>query len=463
MTSTLRSSTAAGWMRRRAGLLGVLAGLIALLLSLARFAVHVETYSFAARMFDLGIYRDGGLIVRHVYHFRSGHPTPLYDWVSPGGGNPFTYPPFAAAIFAAASYLSLATLQQAMTIASIAALVAVTWMTLSSAGLRAGPGRAALALGVSAVALWTQPVQSNLGLGQVNLLLMVAILADLRPAADGTARTRWWSGALTGIAAGIKLTPLIFIPYLLVTRRFREAAVATGAFAATIGLAFIVLPGASAMYWASGLFARVNGSSSANVQFFFASAWNQSLRGLLSRFLQHGQLAATPWLVAAVVTAIAGLMCAAWLHNDGYPLLGLLTCALTGLLISPISWLHHWVWAAAWLAAVAGAAVRARGAARWAWLGIAAVITAVFIDLPRLPFLTIDQRGLNLVTDVPMKQPFSWHGLWLVTGNCYVLAGMAGLAALFTWGIVRAFAPAQVHDLAAVTADQTRSRSLPST
>jgi alpha-1,2-mannosyltransferase len=428
-----------GWQggRRRTSVLVLAAGLVAAAVSAARFGVHIENFAFAARMFDLGIYRDGGLIVRHAYHFRSGHPTPLYDWVSPGGGNPFTYPPFAAGLFALASYLPLSAFQWAMTTASIGALAAAIWLTLGSVGVRGRTVRAGLALGVSALALWAQPVQSNLGLGQVNILLMAAIIADLRPRPDG--RASRWTGVATGIAAGLKLTPLIFIPYLLVTRRFRQAAMATAAFAATIAVAFAAMPGASALYWGSGLFARVNGSSTANVQFYFASAWNQSLRGILSRLLQHGQVAAGPWLLAAAVTAIAGLLAAAWLHADGLPMLGLLTCALTGLLISPVSWLHHWVWVAAWIAAAAGLAVTARGAARWTWLAIATALTLVFGNFPRLPFDTVDQRGLDLITDVNMKAPYSWHGPAALAGNAYVLVGLAGVLTLFAWGIVRAW------------------------
>ena len=169
-------------------------GAVALALALARFALRAAEPSFLARMFDLGIYRDGGLIVRHAYHFRSGHPTPLYDWVSPGGGNPFTYPPFAAALFAAISFLSPLVLKWGMTALSLGALIAAIWLTLAGVGVPRGRARAGLLLVASAAALWTQPVQSNLGLGQVNLLLMVAIIWDLRPARQAAAGQQDASG-----------------------------------------------------------------------------------------------------------------------------------------------------------------------------------------------------------------------------------------------------------------------------
>ena len=151
------------------------------------------------------------------------------------------------------------------------------------------------------------------------------------------------------------------------------AAVALAAFAATVGIGFAAMPGASATYWQSGLLDRANGTTKANVEFFFASAWNQSLRGYLSRLLRHAQLATGPWLIAAALTLVIGLVCATWLHRDGYPMLGVLTCALTGLLISPISWLHHWVWVGPWLAALGSLALLARGSSWRAWLGVAAL------------------------------------------------------------------------------------------
>ena len=427
----------------RAGTPLLVIGAVAFALAIARFGLHMAEPSFFSRMFDLGIYRDSGLIVRHAYHFRSGRPMPLYEWVSPGGGNPFTYPPFAAVTFAAMSFLSLVVLRWGMITLSFGALVAAIWLTLGGMGVPASRARTGLLLAVSAAALWTQPVQSNLGLGQVNLLLMAAIIWDLRPAParQADAASPWWTGIATGIAAGIKLTPLIFIPYLLVTRRSRQAGVAAAAFAATVAVGFAAAPGASAMYWRSALIDRANGTPKANLAFFFASAWNQSLRGYLSRLLQHSQLAAGPWLIAAALTLVTGLACATWLHRDGYPMLGVLTCALTGLLISPISWLHHWVWVGPWLAALAGLAVLAKGASWRAWAGVAGMITLVFGNFPVVRVLTGTRSGLDVITDVPVRQPLTWYGAQVFAGNAYLFAGVAGLFALFVWGVARAYLP----------------------
>ena len=425
-------------LRARAARALLLAGLAAMALALTRFALHAAEPAFLARMFDLRIYREAGLIVRHDYHFR-GRPTPLYDWVS-AGGNPFTYPPFGAGICAAISFLPLLTLQWGMTALSLAALAATVWLTLDAVGLPRGAIQVGATLLVCAAALWTHPVQSNLGLGQVNILLMAAIIADLRPRPPGAAgRSRWWAGAATGIAAGIKLTPLIFLPYLLLTRRYRQAGVAAAAFALTVAAGFATMPGASTMYWRSGLLNRANGTGHQHMEFFFASAWNQSLRGLLSRFLRHAQVATLPWLIASALIVGIGLATAAMLDKDGYRMLGVLTCALTGLLISPVSWLHHWVWVAPWLAALTALALRQPGWARWRWAALAAVTWLVFAEGPSLMPFTGSHRSLDVIAAVWSKHPLAWHGVEILAGNAYVFAGLAGLLALYVWGAVRTF------------------------
>jgi hypothetical protein len=87
----------------------------------------------------------------------------------------------------------------------------------------------------SAAALLTEPVFRTMYLGQVNLLLMALVIGDLAQPDE-----RRVKGMAVGIAAGIKLIPLVFIPYLLLTRRFRAAAMAAGAFAGTVVLGFLV-------------------------------------------------------------------------------------------------------------------------------------------------------------------------------------------------------------------------------
>jgi alpha-1,2-mannosyltransferase len=289
--------------------------------------------------------------------------------------------------------------------------------------------------GVSALALLTEPVQQTLALGQVNLLLMLLIVADLLTASVLNKQTRWWHGIGIGVAAGIKLTPLIFIPYLLLVRRYRQAATAAATFVVTVALGYAVLPRDSGRYWVHGLFLN------ANRIVFLGTRGNQSLRGALTRLAGSVTSGTAPWIVALILVVIVGLASAAVLYRAGHPVPGMLACALTGLLISPLSWDHHWVWVAPGIALLAHLGARARGAVRAAWWAATAGLVLVFGAWPQ--FWNLAQAGLTpaglfwygpatyfATGDKPWYHEFHWHGLQLVAGNSFVLAGLIALAGL---------------------------------
>ncbi len=177
----------------------------AALLLVAVLAVYVADLathlSSMAAMRDLVVYRNGGLIVRHVAPAYDGHrASPLYDWTGQNGVQ-FTYPPFAAVVFAVASVLSWTAMRWAMTLASLAALGLSLWLVFGALGYADRPRvRLGATLGVSALALLTEPVQQTLALGQVNLLLMLLVIVDLLTASALRGQTRWWHGI--GIGAG---------------------------------------------------------------------------------------------------------------------------------------------------------------------------------------------------------------------------------------------------------------------
>ena len=419
------------------------AGALLLAAVLAAYLADLVTHlSYMAAMRDLVVYREGGLIVRHVSPAYDPHRTsPLYDWTGQNGVQ-FTYPPFAAVVFAVGSVLSWTAMRWAMTLASLAALGLSLWLVFGALGYRDRPAvRLGATLGVSAFALATEPVQQTLALGQVNLLLMLLVVADLLTAGALTpggskGRTRWWHGLGIGIAAGVKLTPLIFIPYLLLIRRYRQAATATGVFAATAALGYALLPRDSSTYWAHGLFLK------ANRIVFLGTRGNQSLRGVLTRLAGSVSEGTVPWIVAAILIAIAGLAAAALLYRARQPVPAMLACALTGLLVSPLSWDHHWVWVAPGIALLAhlGAAA-ARGLVRAAWWAAAACLFLIFASWPQ--FWNLGQSGLTpaglgwyapgtyfATGSKPWYHEFHWHGLQLLAGNSAVLTGLACLAAL---------------------------------
>jgi alpha-1,2-mannosyltransferase len=441
--ATLQADAVAPARRRGGAWLLLAVGLVALCAALAVYIRYAETHALPrwVNPVDLQVYRDGGLIVRHLNYYHPHRPSPLYDW--PGfEGLPFTYPPFAALVFTVLTLPSYWALWQIAIGVNIAALLATIWMTFGALGYRRGLARLGATLVLAAALFWTEPVQRTLFLGQIELVLMALIIWD-----QCQPDRRWWKGAGIGIAAGIKLVPLIFIPYLLLTRRFRQAAVASGVFAATFLLGFGLLPRDSHKFWLGGLFAQGGRTG------FPGWEGNQSLRGIITRLTGSVAGAQPAWLVVAVLTGIAGLICAAVLDRAGHRMVGLLTCALVGLLASPISWDHHWVWIIPATVVAMVYAVRARRVVvRWAAAGLAAGIVLVFWAWPGflwglpgntggyfegliwVPPVTNPEVYFRL-GDRPRYAEYHWHGLQLITGNLYVLAGIALLGLLVAWAL----------------------------
>jgi glycosyl transferase family 87 len=408
---------------------------------------------------DLTVYRDGGLIVRHVAPYYDPHAgAPLYDW---GGYSDlalkFTYTPFAAIAFAVASVLNWTTLSILSVVGNVAALVAALWFTFGGLGYADRRVRLGVTLLAAAVTFWLQPVVRTIYLGQVNLILMALILWDLlQPDVTASGKRRWWKGAATGVAAGVKLVPLIFVPYLLLTRRFREAAATMAGFAATVAAGFAVLPQDSSRWWLHGMF-LANGNRTG----FMGWAGNQSLRAIVTRFAGSVAAGQAPWIAVAGVALAAGLAAAVLLDRAGYPVPALLTTALTGLLVSPVSWDHHWVWIAPAVAvtghyaftAVSDRRMGERGARRAAALlcGLAVFLIATFGAWPDALWERARNLGsfsLGLLWAQPNTDPvkfatrgdqpsyveYHWHGFQLLWGNAYILAGVALLFLLLGLG-----------------------------
>jgi len=433
------------------------AGLIAFAAVVVSWLV-VEAVNNALSLVDLTVYRDGGLIVRHVRpYYDPGSYAPLYDW---GGFSAlalkFTYTPFAALTFAVVSVLPWGALVASSVVVNMAALVAALWFTFGGLGYTDRRVRLGATLLAAAVTFWLQPVVRTIYLGQINLILMAALMWDLcQPDLRADGRRRWWKGALTGVAAGIKLVPLVFVPYLLITRRFREAAATVAGFAVTVAAGFAVLPHDSSRWWLHGMFL-----ADGNRTGFMGWAGNQSLRAIITRFAGSIAAGQDPWIAAAVVALALGLTAAYLLDRAGYPVPALLATALTGLLASPVSWDHHWVWVAPAVAvtghyALAAARRGARGTARWLW-GLAAGMVVVFAAWPdalwesarnlgnfSFGFLWA-QSNTNPVKfakhgDQPSYVEYHWHGFQLLWGNAYILAGVALLLILLAlaWRLAR--------------------------
>jgi alpha-1,2-mannosyltransferase len=239
----------------------------------------------------------------------------------------FTYPPFALLALSPLNWASFAFTQSVLWVVSIGAL-AIAVYVISGRG-----GRTLVAPSLSwacLAVLVVEPARTNLDYGQVNALLLCMILVDLLVVPR---RHRGW---LIGLAAAIKLTPLVFLAIPLLERDWKTLSRGiAGALGAT-GLMWL-WPNVSRTYWTRDVFdvKRVGG---------VAFVGNQSLNGMFHRwpFPFTGEFSL--WIVASLATLSMGLYVASRCLKQNRVAAAILCLAFVGLLISPISWTHHWVW-----------------------------------------------------------------------------------------------------------------------
>ena len=262
------------------------------------------------------------------------------------------------------------------------------------------PGRRTTAMLWTAIGIWTEPVRGTLDYGQVNVILMLAVLYAVYS-------TRWWlSGLLLGLAAGIKLTPAVSGLYFVGARRWATALFSAGVFVATVGLSLLVLRDQASVYFTDLLGdARRVGP--------IGTSTNQSWRGGISRILGHDAGYSPLVLIGIAVTAVVALL--AWRAVAADDRLGrIVVVMLFGLLVSPISWTHHWVWLIPTMIWLIYGAVRTRPGARllgWGWL----VLTLV-----GPPWL------LNFAQESQWMISRPWYLAW--AGLVYIVATLATLA-----------------------------------
>jgi alpha-1,2-mannosyltransferase len=305
-----------------------------------RTAALVLVLSVAARLAWTYLVPNGANFVDlHVYLGGAAaldKPGTLYSYVyadqTPDFPLPFTYPPFAALVFYPLTKLPFHLVALCWQLGIIGALYGVVRVSQLLIGVTSVPG----ALLWTAVGIWTEPLRSTFDYGQINVILVLAALW-------AAYSTRWWvSGLLVGVAAGIKLTPAITGVYLAGMRRLGAAVFAAVVFAATVAVSIAVI-GQQARYYFTDLLGDASRIGPIGTSF------NQSWRGGISRILGHdagyGSLVLAGIAVSAVLADLAWRALAPAADEAERDRLGsLLVVQLFGLLISPISWTHHWVW-----------------------------------------------------------------------------------------------------------------------
>ncbi|HEY6473334.1 MAG TPA: glycosyltransferase 87 family protein, partial [Acidimicrobiales bacterium] len=277
----------------------------------------------------------------------------------------------------------------------LTALIAVSIAAARARPLARSDWRTALML-VFPVGLLLYPVMNDLQLGQINLVLVLMIVADLVVGVSWRGK-RLPPGVLTGLAAALKLTPLVFVPYLLATRQWRAARNMVLTFIAATGLMFVVAPRASWSYFTKDAYdvTRVGNE---------LSIGNQTLKASVLR--THLPLPHSLVDLVLVLMVGGGIALAALAYRRSSPMLGVLLCAATGLMVSPISWNHHYVWIVPALVWLVAGVDRPAGGIVWA-----AAAALVFMWSPGVP-------------------PADSNVIWYLRENAYVFATLVFFASV---------------------------------
>ena len=293
--------------------------------------IGVTVLGAVHRLIDLGTYVLGGT---NAFHSN------LYRVVYPPTHLGFTYPPFAAVLFWPISDLPIRLNQIFFSWLSLIALFGVLVVSIRAVS-PALERRTVLwwAMVLIAPIGLLDPVRETLLLGQVNILLALAVIADMTLVRPDR------RGYLVGLAAAIKLTPLILVPYLLLTGQRRSSLRAIGAFIVAGAATAAISWGASWTYWTHDVWRPKSAG-------WLPWVGNQGVVGITDRLLGHTISTPTTFILVAVIAAI-GLLIAVGAYRESSPILGFLVIETAESLASPVSWSHHFIWVVlliAWLA-----------------------------------------------------------------------------------------------------------------
>jgi alpha-1,2-mannosyltransferase len=342
---------------------------------------------------DLEVYRTGAKVLLHGGDLYGRLPR-----LGDGHELPFTYPPFAALSFIPLAMLGYGMANWLLTAVTIVSVAASLWCYAASTAGEAGARMRRLLPWALPAALLLEPIRSTLTYGQINVLLMALVSFDCL-----TRAPRWPRGIGVGIAAALKLTPGVFVLFFILRRDLRSAARAGLSFAACTGAGFALAPHDSLRYWTKIAYqpARIGGISYAS---------NQSILATLARFGLSNPAPTWLWLALCLLVAALAVTGMRGALKAGQVTSALSLNAVAGLLISPISWSHHWVWAApALLTCLSSNPKRRR------LLAFPVLALLIFAIAPHWLLPSGDGRELH------------WSWWQQAVGDSYVLIGFAAL------------------------------------
>lgn len=270
---------------------------------------------------------------------------------------PFTYPPLAAVVFVPLTWMTFPAASVLMTAVTLVLTVVAIAIVLTGLDVRAGRGWLAAAIVATAV-LFSEPIQANLAYGQINVVLMTLVLADCVPR-----RTPWPRGLLVGLAIAVKLTPAVFLLYFALRRDGRATLTGVTTFLVATLLGFVLAWRDSLEYWTAAVYdtGRIGPSGLKT---------NQNITGALFRLELAPELRFGLWAAGSLLVLGLTVWAVTRVLRAGEPTLALVCVALFGLVVSPVSWSHHWVWALPTVVITAVLAYRRRN------LALAAVTAA---------------------------------------------------------------------------------------
>lgn len=341
------------------------------------------------RLVDLDVYRTGGQMLldgRPVYDFFTPAPQLL----------PFTYPPIAAMLAVVLAEMPWGAAQWVWTVGVFVAL----GVTVAFSFRRALRAYVPWVFGLLMVACaYLMPIRDQVRFGQVDILLVALCLADC------VARRPWWPrGFLIGLATAVKLTPGVFLIYLLVTRQWRTFFMAAFVTAVLTLLPFALIPRDAAGFWFSALLDPERLGAN-------AATTNQSIRGMLLRLYLPEALTSVIWVVVVAVVAWYGFRGARDAYRAKDPVTAVALVGLMAVLLSPVAWIHHLAWMVVVLGAIVG---DGRDRAR---LRVAAVVWLFYV-VP-VPWLGVSLKaagipGVSLVLGKIVQDGFGLGALALV-------------------------------------------------
>ena len=402
----------------------------------------------------------------------------LYDWYALPDYKmyPFTYPPFGAWALSPLTWFDYETAARLMIMAIALQTAVIVALVGRSLGWSWGSAFAIAPWAAILVQQCLEPFTQSVGFAQVNTAMMALVMIDVAAPPSWKGR-----GVASGLAAAIKLTPAIAVLIFLLRRQWRSAITMVATSLAVTLLSWVISPGESARFFFNAMWDPQRAgdayyTSNQNLKGFVARALPENTWSIAWAITVALALVAAVWLCLRIQAAATSVVTPHVIYDDAAPghlnaatpatgatvyaasaalaapagdavelaasdavaapdavatapapvlpenLATLLTATVImtlGLLVSPITWSHHWVWGLASVVALIAVALRLKSAPLAA---VALVQGALFIMAPHWWFSHGQVNELH------------WNVAEQLVGSSYTLAAIASGVAL-AWAL----------------------------